>query len=209
MAKVARKLVYGVGINDAGYAVTRNHTDPMTKKSRQTWICPFYLKWRGILARCYSESQVKENPSYKDCSICQEWLIFSNFKAWMEKQDWQNKQLDKDLLFPGNKVYSPETCVFVDQRVNNFLIETGAARGEYMIGVCWHKQKNRFIAQCNDYKGKKIYLGCFDSELEAHQTWLAFKLKIAYELASEQTNQRIAKALVKRYENYEVVVDTK
>ena len=122
----------------------------------------------------------------------------------MENQDWQGKELEKDILFPGNKVYSAETCVFVDAKVNLFLTECNASRGDCMIGVCWHKKASKFVASCNDGGGKDMYLGLFNTEIEAHKAWLACKLKLAYQLASEQTDPRVAKALIERYENYKI-----
>ena len=55
------------------------------------------------------------------------------FKDWMENQDWEGNQLDKDLLFEGNKVYGPKTCVFVTRMVNNFTLDSGAARENYRL----------------------------------------------------------------------------
>ena len=71
-----------------------------------------------------------------------------------------------------------------------------------MIGVCLEKASNKFMATCNDGSGKKKYLGLFDTELEAHKSWLAFKLEQAKILAAEQSDPRVAKALIDRYENY-------
>ena len=76
-----------------------------------------------MLQRCYSESHLVRQPTYKGCSVCEEWLTFSNFKSWMEQQDWEGKQLDKDLLVYKNKIYSPETCVFVSSVINSFFVE--------------------------------------------------------------------------------------
>ena len=199
-----KKLVYGVGINDADYVVKVNETigyENGKQKRRLVWLCPFYGRWVNMLARCYSTSYKQINPTYEGCSVCEEWLRFSNFRAWMEKQDWEGKHLDKDLLNPRNKVYSPEACVFVDERVNIFLTECSAARGEYMIGVYWDKSKDKFRAVCRS-AGKSKHLGCFGTEIEAHKAWLAFKLKQAKILAAEQTDPRVAKALIDRYQNY-------
>jgi glutaredoxin 1 len=41
-----------------------------------------------------------------------------------------------------------------------------------------------------------------DGELEAHQAWLKCKQEVALEFAAEQTDPRVAKALIDRYENY-------
>ena len=128
-----KKLVCGVGINNADYVVTVYETigyENGKQKRRVVWRCPFYSRWNDMLARCYTTSYKQRFPTYEGCYVCKEWLIFSNFKAWMEKQDWEGKELDKDLLVSRNKVYSPETCVFVDKRVNLFLTESSANRGD-------------------------------------------------------------------------------
>lgn len=39
----------------------------------------------------------------------------------MIKQDWADKQLDKDLINPNNKLYSPETCFFISGTLNRML----------------------------------------------------------------------------------------
>src|SRR5690554_4487480 len=197
-----RKLVCGVGINDADYVVQKNETTIVNgKRNRKViWVCPFYRAWKSMLMRCYSTKYQDKQPTYKGCSVSEEWLTFSVFKNWMEKQDWQDRQLDKDLLFEGNKVYSPEKCVFVTQMVNSFTTDSGSARGKLLIGVIWHKGANKFMSQCcNPFTKKREFLGYFTSEEEAHQAWLRRKLELAYELAAIQTDPRVAEALIRRY----------
>lgn len=202
------RLVYGVGINDADYVVKKKETISYTEgkqKQKLIWFCPYYRVWTSMLARCYSPKYQEKQPTYKGCSVSDDWLTFSNFKSWMETQDWEGKQLDKDLLFEGSKIYSAETCVFVTQTVNKFTTDRGATRGEWMIGVCWHKRVNKFMSKCsNPFTKKKEHLGCFTCELEAHQAWLKRKLELAHELAAIQTDERVAKALINRYTTYKV-----
>jgi hypothetical protein len=158
-----------------------------------------------MLVRSYSEKHKMRRPSYLGCSVLDDWLSLSNFKHWMETQDYEGKQLDKDLLVPGNKVYSPEACVFVSRQVNMFLVDCRANRGKYLIGCFWYKRDAKFMALCsNPLTGKKDYLGMFSDEQEAHEAWLAKKLEHAKALAALQTDQRIAKALIDRYENYKI-----
>ena len=201
-----KKLVYGVGINDADYAVQEFETIGYVdgkRKQKLVWICPYYSAWRSMLARCYSAKVQGRRPTYVGCSVSHEWLTFSNFKAWMEKQDFEGKQLDKDMLFVGNKVYSAETCVFVTGAVNRFTTDSGASRGEWLIGVSWRKEANKFMSSCgNPFTKKRENLGYFTCELEAHKAWLKRKLELAYELAAIQTDQRISKALIDRFTNY-------
>ena len=153
-----------------------------------------------MLGRCYSARLQETRPTYKGCSVSEDWLIFSNFRAWMVSQDWEDKQLDKDLLIEGNKIYSADTCVFITQTVNSFTVDSGAARGKWLIGVSWHKGDRKFRAQCNNqFTKKQEHLGLFTSEQEAHNAWLKRKLELAHELAAIQTDPRVAKALIERY----------
>lgn len=201
-----KKLVCGVGVNDADYVTQKFETVGYVdgeQKQKRVWKCPYYQTWVDMLNRCYDTKLHERRPTYIGCSVSEEWKTFSNFKSWMEKQDWQGKQLDKDLLFKGNKVYSAEVCVFVSPMVNSFTIDSGASKGEWMIGVCWNKRANKFLAQCSNPFTKKLeYLGLFPCEQEAHNAWLKRKLEIAYELAAIQTDPRVAKALITRYTNY-------
>ena len=198
-----KRLVYGVGNNDAGYDVVKweesGYIDGKRKR-KQVFGCPYYRAWRNMLRRCYSAKFKESSPTYASCSVSREWHTFSNFRAWMVAQDWEDKHLDKDILFEGNKIYSTDTCVFVTRMVNNFTIDRGNDRGEWLIGVYWDKGTNKFRAQCsNPFSGEQEYLGLFDCEQQAHNAWARRKLELAHELSAIQTDQRVAKALIDRY----------
>ncbi len=199
-------LVFGVGINDANYVVKVMETISRIggkRKRKLIWECPFYRKWINMLERCYSIKLHGKHPSYRDCTVCEEWHLFSNFKAWMEKQNWKNKHLDKDLLFQGNKVYSPETCCFIFGKINLFMEECNASRGDYPIGVCWRKDTKKFVARCrNPFTNKIEYLGQFACPYEAHQVWLKRKLEHANQLVLLETDSRVINAITDRYTNY-------
>lgn len=198
-----KKLVFGVGINDAGYAVKKFETIGYVggkRKQKQVWICPYYQAWRDMLKRCYYKKWQEEHPTYRGCSVSTEWLTFSVFKNWMMTQDWEGLQLDKDILIEGNKLYSAETCVFVTQTVNKFTNDQRASRGEWLVGVHWRKDVGKFRALCqNPFTKEKEHLGHFANEQEAHEAWLKRKLELAHELAVVQTDPRVAKALIGRY----------
>jgi hypothetical protein len=90
------------------------------------------------------------------------------------------------------------------------MIERGASRGEYPIGVNYMKKpkdmvnelSKPYVAHISDILGKLKHLGCFATPEEAHQAWLTAKLEQSMLLASEQTDPRVAKSLIERYENY-------
>ena len=187
------RLVHGVGINDADYP-----TQPMINGKQV--ICPYYVAWKAMLDRCYSGKCQQRQPTYKECSVCPDWIYFMNFRKWMQKQDWWGKQLDKDLLIEGNKVYSPTTCVFVDQTTNKFTNDHRRCRGDYPLGVCFHKHNGKFTARCcNPFSKKREGLGYFHCPNEAHLAWKKRKHQLACELADLQTDPRVADALRRRY----------
>lgn len=194
------RLVTGVGLNDADYNVTLY--ERVNGKRKLVWICPFYRTWKNMLKRCYSDKWHEKHPTYIGCTVCEEWLTFSNFRNWMEQQDWENKQLDKDLLDVGNKEYSPSSCVFVPQIVNLFLTASGDARGEYPLGVAFHKKVKRFNAQCNNpFTCKREHIGYFTDPDQAHLAWKERKHLLACQLAESEhvTDERVAKALRERF----------
>lgn len=200
--------VQGVGINDADYVVKVWETIGYVngrQNQKLIWICPYYSVWSDMLKRCYSSKYQEKRPTYKGCTVSDEWLTFSKFRGWMEKQEWEGMQLDKDLLFEGNKIYSADTCVFVTSVVNSFASDSGATRGEWPIGVYWHKATSKFISRCsNPFTKKQEHLGLFGCPHEAHKAWLKRKLELAHDLAAIQTEERVAKALIERYTNYKV-----
>ena len=106
--------------------------------------------------------------------------------AWMKTQPWEEKQLDKDLLVPGNKVYSPETCVFVSANLNKLLNNNPAKRGEYPMGVRFHKHKNKFEASFGKF-GKFKHIGYFKTPEEAHEAYKKERSKYILEIAENLT----------------------
>jgi hypothetical protein len=163
------------------------------------------VKWREMLRRCHSEKWLINNPTYRGCTVCKDWLVFSNFKKWVDTQpcrDWKSKQLDKDFLICGNKEYSPITCVFLGGHVNKFLNTRDAARGECVIGVQKrdNEKTNPYLAACKDpFKRYKPYIGVFPTEQEAHFAWKKRKHQYASELAELESDPRVQEVLRTRY----------
>jgi len=79
---------------------------------------PAYLCWKGMIARCYCEKSLKKRPTYRECSVVEEWHNFQNFAKWYEDNYVEGYDLDKDIKVEGNKVYGPETCIFVSPEEN-------------------------------------------------------------------------------------------
>ena len=132
---------------------------------------------------------------------------YSHFKEWCNKQvgfDQDGWQLDKDILVKGNKVYSPNTCVFVPKEINCLIIHRKSVRGEYPIGVTFDPKIGKFRSQMNR-GGKKTHMGLFSYPEEAFYAYKEAKEDYIKEVANkwkDQIDHRVYKALM----NYQVEI---
>jgi hypothetical protein len=104
----------------------------------------------------------------------------------MEKQDWKGLELDKDIKFTGNKIYSPSNCLFVTREINGLFNDHEAKRGPYQKGVDFNKSNNKFRSRCN-VNSKSKCLGHFNTEKEASEAYRAFKSKLILSIAEKQS----------------------
>lgn len=192
--KKKNKLVHGVGINDFEGSCKE---DGKNSKS--------YYTWTEMLRRCYSSKWHERQPTYIGCSVCDEWLKFSNFKQWFDLNYVDGYELDKDVLIKGNKIYSPETSVFVPPEINSLLTKRDSKRGQYPIGVCFNKKANKFQSECRNNNGKKVYLGLFDNPEDAFQIYKDYKEALIKQVATEYLfNKKISYEVYAALYNYEV-----
>lgn len=175
---VKRKLLYSVGINDADYIT-------YYKENNKIITCPFYMRWTNMLKRCYSAKHQEKQPTYIGCSVCAEWLLFSNFKSWMITKDWKDKELDKDLLVLNNKIYSPNTCVFVSKEINNLLLDNAKMRGSCPQGVSFDRSRNKYRSQIS-INGRNVGLGRFNTVDQAVNAYKIAKYLRINDVASNQ-----------------------
>ncbi len=198
-----KKLVYGVGVNDLPYRTQVWAELPKNggKRVRKpVFTCPYYSSWKDMLKRCYSEKYLESHPIYIGTSVCSEWVYASEFKRWMEQQDWEGKSLDKDIVVPRSKLYSPDTCAFVLPATNLFVIERDACRGEYPLGVHLHRLTGKYQASCkNPFSRESEHLGLFSTPEDAHEAWRKRKHELAQLVAARESDPRVVEALKKRY----------
>jgi len=175
-------MVYGVGISGS----EKCKVNGVHIKS--------YEVWHDMLKRCYSAYVHKKRATYIGCTVCEEWLNYSNFKKWYDENiyyiEGQKMHLDKDILVKGNKIYSPETCVFVPQDINVLFTKTNAKRGNYPIGVYFKIESQKYVAQLQDnIKNKNLHLGYFYSPFKAFNAYKSAKEKYIKEMADKYKNQ--------------------
>ena len=105
--------VYNNGINNMPRGWTKENE----------WNKRVYKTWCNMLERCYDEKYQEIHPTYIGCTVCDRWLLLSNFVEDITKIDgyelWltnPNKRisLDKDIKSNGeNKEYCLEECMLV------------------------------------------------------------------------------------------------
>lgn len=150
-----------------------------------------YITWRGMMGRCYDPTYHAIQPTYIGCSVAEEWHNYQNFAKWHEENYVEGWQLDKDYHMKGNKIYSPETCVFIPQEVNSLITNGAATRGQYPVGVI--KKINRFQATLSK-DGTKVNLGSFMTTDEAFKVYKEEKEKYIKEMADKWKNMLTEKA---------------
>lgn len=199
------KRVFGVGyLGEGEYKVKENG-----KKTK----C--YGIWHGILQRCYDSKYHEKRPTYIDCKVCDEWLCYTNFGDWFTdnyyEAEGERTCLDKDILHKGNKIYSPENCVFVPERINTLFVKSDKKRGEYPIGAYYNKEHKKFRAQCSIYdfkenKKKQIYLGYYDTPEKAFEVYKKYKENHIREVA-DYYKGKVPNKLYDAMYKYEVNID--
>ena len=194
-----KKLIYGVGVNDSPDPIAKSGI--VNGKSKQVWRCPIYTMWRNILERCYSDKFLQKFPSYAGTTIHEDWKYFTNFKSWVLTQNYQDRDIDKDLLIPGNKHYSPQTCIFVPHEINTLILKSEKGRGLYALGVSYVENREKHYHSCIHENQKKKHLGCFYSELEAHQSWQSAKIEITERLIVKYTGENDLVNVLTQYKN--------
>ena len=100
--------IYGVGF--IGYGLYRATSEGRATKR--------YLTWYNMLKRCYSEKYREKYPTYKDCTVCDEWHNFQVFAKWFDIFYINGFHIDKDIRVTGNRIYSPDACMFVSPANN-------------------------------------------------------------------------------------------
>jgi hypothetical protein len=185
-----RKLINGIGVNDAPYSVSYREDGKLI-------TCPYYKAWVAMFQRCYSAAWHERYPSYVGCSVAPVWHKFTSFREWMQTQDWETKQLDKDIKVPGNKEYGPTVCLWVSSQINS-LFNTGAlAKSGLPVGVTKH-WSGRFEVGVSFGTSKRSYVGSFKTVREAADAYVKAKAE-AIALAADKEPDPIIQEAVRAF----------
>lgn len=193
------KAIFNIGyVGEGSYKVKINGIE--TKQ---------FKVWYDMMVRCYNNKYHIKRPTYQDCTVCDEWHNFQVFCEWFDKNyyevDNEKIHLDKDILIKGNKVYSPDTCVFVPNNINMLFTKSNARRGNLPIGVCWKKKNRKYVAQCSNGHGIQTHLGLYDTPEKAFESYKIHKEKLIKNIA-DNYKYRIPKKLYNALHLYQVEI---
>ena len=186
--------VRGVGYYGEGKYTATDKDNPYVKKAFQVWST--------MLDRCYRESNREMFPTYENCLVCDEWHNYQKFREWYDTNYYQvgteRMHVDKDILYKNNRVYSPETCLIVPQRINMLFMKKPNKYG-YPNGIK-PRAKGRFEAKYNNE-----HLGVFDTIEEASIAHDKAKKKAVTEVANEYKDKipdKVYQALINWIPDY-------
>ena len=173
-----------------------------------------FAMWSGMIRRCYS-GENNTFPTYIGCSVCDEWHNYMNFKKWYDENLWEVEDdfmcLDKDIIIKGNKIYSPNTCIIVPNRINVLFIKSKKSRGKYPIGVSYHKSKSVFDSYYHiveNGKSRLKFIKSFKNPTDAFYAYKETKEKYIKKVADEYKNKypNFPKRLYNAMYSYEVEI---
>lgn len=150
-----------------------------------------YVKWYSMIRRCYSAVLHKNQPTYTECEVCEEWLNYQNFAQWYYNHKLEKGikwELDKDLLQNNNKIYSPETCALIPKDINVLLTLRKNDRGKYPLGVSKKVNKKTgtiwYIGRVND-RDRRIQGKYRSTPEEAYEDYKKIKKEIIIQRINE------------------------
>lgn len=194
---------YGVGyIGEGKYKVSENGK-----------LTRVFSTWYHMLTRCYSDKHHEEYPTYINCSASEEFYNFQAFGEWDSENYYQIDDekmcLDKDILIKGNKIYSPETCIYVPEIINNLFVKNNKTRGESVIGTIPHQGK--YVAQCSlinlkTGKSKREYLGIYRTQEKAFEVYKHYKEKNIKQIA-DKYKDKIPSKLYDALYDYQISIN--
>lgn len=191
-SEAAKRIRYGKGVNDV---IGAGGTSA-------------YQLWTNMLMRCYDNRIHRHRPAYSQVSVCDSWLLLSNFLKWFNDPEngyMDGYHLDKDIIIKNNKIYSPSTCCFVPTEINTLFTNRKRLRGQYPIGVS--KKDGGFQSAIDLGNGKHKYLGFFNNPEDAFCVYKEAKESYIKSIASQYFSQgRITERVFKAMLRYQIEI---
>lgn len=184
--------------NDADYPTSLN------SKGVTLWICPYYSLWFAMKNRVKGKALHKNRPTYINCTVDEDWKIFSKFKQDIIEMGWkEGLVLDKDILFLNNKHYGKHAVAFVPAALNSFLTHERSDNSSGIAGVDYRVPKRGnpyWLARIkNPITGKRDCIWRGQDKYEGGLAYYTKKHEFALWWADQVDDVRVKEALSKRF----------
>lgn len=160
-----------------------------------------------------------KHPSYADVTVAKEWWNYQNFAKWYNERRYELKDdflcIDKDILCPEARMYSPETCVLIPntinevfknfdnyKRNNNEGLPNGVQRRSDSKSIRYRSEA-RYL---DEYGNKVAKRRTFDNVFDAFCYYKEAKEKYIKQLA-EKYKEVIDPRVYNKLMNYELTTD--
>lgn len=156
------RTVYGVGYLGTGEYYCWEGNKPTV----------YYTVWENMLCRCYHEKDRHLHPAYEECTTSDIWHGLQNFGQWYKENSYDTGDggrlhIDKDILYKNNKIYSPETCLMVPQRINMIFMTKSRDRDSDLPNAI-NRCKSGFQVM---YNGKSLGISkTLDKAVEVYES---------------------------------------
>lgn len=169
---------------------TTRYTTHINGKWKVQWRCPIHRRYASLIERCYAPYRLDIFPSYAECYVSKSWLNdYMTFYDWAVDKYEDGYQLDKDILVPGNKCYSAETCCFVSPATNYFFVNIPNKNPNLPNGVV--QIRGMYKASY----GKLGYSHLVTTPEEAQMLHLEHRIRIADNLKTQNKDVKVIDAI--------------
>lgn len=188
-----RPVICGKGFHGEGYPISINN-----KKTLE------YIKWHGMLSRCYgvtrSEDHARASKCYTDAEVTVDpiWFNYQMFATWF-KQEMSNSNLankviclDSDLLNPRGNLYSENTCCLLPYELNIAI--------QLATKMQYDRKRNLYAVRVErTVTGQPSFVGRSPTESGAWEIYAKFKdmyIRDAYEKLQCNLPKRVEDVLL-------------
>lgn len=162
--------------------------------------------WENMQIRCTrfgKTLRVNRSKSYAEVDAVDLFKNYQTYCEWFHNEvtngNYQDGfELDHNLLCPGTKIYSPETCLWLPVEINRVVVDS--RRNIHGCTGIYKKKTKGFAASLVE-NGKKQHLGTFNTVEEASAAYIAAKTDYILRLA-EKWRPSISKTAYEALKNW-------
>ena len=145
-------------------------------------------------------------PTYAGARVCEEWHTYQVFAEWYYSQPGYSLgyEVDKDILVPGNKEYSPKACGLVPKWLNKFFAFQYSTNSSGFPGVSVDSKGRLWLARVQCSALKENLSKTAESFESACRLYCEMKESQASRAAEQIANSPVAEKYVEALRHFKV-----